>query len=37
VSPSRTPTSPGPPASTPDSASSPAHDTKDPGGSGEKL
>ena len=31
------PPSPGPPASTPDSASSPAHDIKDPGGSGEKL
>ena len=29
--------SPGPPASTPDSASSTAHDIKDPGGSGEKL
>jgi len=29
--------SPGPPTSTPDNASSPAHDTKDPGGSGEKL
>jgi hypothetical protein len=28
---------PGPPPSTPSSASSPAHDTKDPGGSGEKL
>jgi hypothetical protein len=28
---------PGPPPSTPDNASSPAHDTKDPGGSGEKL
>lgn len=28
---------PGPPPSTPTSASSPAHDTKDPGGSGEKL
>lgn len=28
---------PGPPPSTPDSASSPAHDIKDPGGSGEKL
>jgi hypothetical protein len=27
----------GPPTSTPDSASSPAHDIKDPGGSGEKL
>ena len=27
----------GPPPSTPDNASSPAHDTKDPGGSGEKL
>jgi len=26
-----------PPASTPDSASSPAHDIKDPGGPGEKL
>jgi hypothetical protein len=30
-------TPPGPPPSTPDSASSPAHETKDPGGSGEKL
>ena len=30
-------TQPGPPPSTPTSASSPAHDTKDPGGSGEKL
>ena len=29
--------SPGPPASTPDTASSPAHDIKDPGGPGEKL
>ncbi len=29
--------SPGPPPSTPDSASSTAHDIKDPGGSGEKL
>jgi hypothetical protein len=29
--------SPGPPTSTPDNASSPAHETKDPGGSGEKL
>ena len=28
---------PGPPPSTPDSASSTAHDTKDPGGPGEKL
>jgi len=28
---------PGPPPSTPDSASSTAHDIKDPGGSGEKL
>lgn len=28
---------PGPPPSTPDSASSTAHDVKDPGGSGEKL
>jgi hypothetical protein len=27
----------GPPPSTPDNASSPAHETKDPGGSGEKL
>jgi hypothetical protein len=27
----------GPPPSTPSNASSPAHDTKDPGGSGEKL
>ncbi|HEX8945264.1 MAG TPA: hypothetical protein VF785_19160 [Gemmatimonadaceae bacterium] len=30
-------TPPGPPASTADSASSPAHDIKDPGGPGEKL
>ena len=30
-------TQPGPPPSTPTSASSPARDTKDPGGSGEKL
>ena len=30
-------TQPGPPPSTPNSASSTAHDTKDPGGSGEKL
>ena len=29
--------SPGPPASTAESASSPAHDIKDPGGPGEKL
>jgi hypothetical protein len=29
--------SPGPPSSTQDNASSPAHQTKDPGGSGEKL
>ena len=29
--------SPGPPPSTADSASSPAHDIKDPGASGEKL
>jgi hypothetical protein len=28
---------PGPPPTTPDNASSPAHETKDPGGSGEKL
>lgn len=28
---------PGPPASTPNSASSPAHDIQDPGGPGEKL
>jgi hypothetical protein len=28
---------PAPPASTPDNASSTAHETKDPGGSGEKL
>jgi hypothetical protein len=27
----------GPPPSTPDNASSTAHETKDPGGSGEKL
>ena len=32
-----TPPPPGPPPSTPTSASSPAHETKDPGGSGEKL
>jgi hypothetical protein len=31
------PKSPGPPTSTSDNASSPAHDTKDPGGPGEKL
>jgi hypothetical protein len=36
VNTTRTP-SPAPPASTPDSASSTAHDIKDPGGSGEKL
>jgi hypothetical protein len=30
-------TQPGPPPSTPNSASSTAHDTKDPGASGEKL
>jgi hypothetical protein len=30
-------TPPGPPVSTADSASSPAHDIKDPGGPGEKL
>lgn len=30
-------TPPGPPPSTADSASSPAHDIKDPGGPGEKL
>ena len=32
-----TPPPPGPPPSSPTSASSPAHETKDPGGSGEKL
>src|SRR3954470_2085261 len=32
-----TPPSPGPPPATPNSASSTAHETKDPGGSGEKL
>jgi hypothetical protein len=32
-----TSTGPQPPPSTPTSASSPAHDTKDPGGPGEKL
>jgi hypothetical protein len=32
-----TPPPPGPPPSTPANASSPAHETKDPGGSGEKL
>jgi hypothetical protein len=37
VSPSRPASPPGPPPSTPESASSPAHDMKDPGGSGEKL
>jgi len=37
VSPSRPSSPPGPPPSTPESASSPAHDMKDPGGSGEKL
>jgi len=31
------PAQPGPPSSTPSSASSTAHETKDPGGSGEKL
>ncbi len=31
------PTPPVPPPSTPTNASSPAHETKDPGGSGEKL
>jgi hypothetical protein len=31
------PPSPGPPSSTPTSASSPAHETKEPGGTGEKL
>ena len=31
------PTTAGPPPSTPSNASSPAHETKDPGGSGEKL
>jgi hypothetical protein len=31
------PPPPGPPPSSPTSASSPAHETKDPGGSGEKL
>lgn len=31
------PTTSGPPPSTPDNASSTAHETKDPGGSGEKL
>jgi hypothetical protein len=30
-------TPPGPPPSTPENASSPARETKDPGGSGEKL
>jgi hypothetical protein len=28
---------PGPPPSTPTSASSPAHETKEPGGTGDKL
>jgi len=37
VNPKTSGTQPGPPPSTPTSASSPAHDTKDPGGSGEKL
>lgn len=37
VSPARPTNAPGPPASTTESASSPARDTKDPGGSGEKL
>ena len=32
-----TPPPPGPPPSSPTNASSPAHETKDPGGSGEKL
>ena len=31
------PPSPGPPPSTPTSASSPAHETKEPGGTGDKL
>jgi hypothetical protein len=31
------PPQPGPPPSTPTTASSPAHETKDPGGPGEKL
>ena len=31
------PPPPGPPPSSPTNASSPAHETKDPGGSGEKL
>jgi hypothetical protein len=31
------PPPPGPPPSTPTSASSPAHETKEPGGTGEKL
>jgi hypothetical protein len=34
---SATPPTPGPPPSTPTSASSPAHETKEPGGSGDKL
>jgi hypothetical protein len=34
---SPTPPTPGPPPSTPTSASSPAHETKEPGGSGDKL
>ena len=37
VNPRTSGSQPGPPPSTPSSASSPAHDTKDPGGSGEKL
>ena len=35
--PSTNPPPPGPPPSTPTSASSPAHETKEPGGTGEKL
>jgi len=34
---SATSPTPGPPPSTPNSASSPAHETKEPGGSGDKL
>jgi hypothetical protein len=34
---SATPPAPGPPPSTPTSASSPAHETKEPGGAGDKL
>lgn len=37
VNTTRSASPPGPPSSTNESASSPAHDTKDPGGSGEKL